>query len=91
MDANITIGQAAEQLNRKPGTIRKWEREKLLPEDCVPVRDGRGRRYFSPEQIELIKQWIKDTDRRPGKGLAYYSPSFEEVEKQVVKMRTPRK
>lgn len=87
----IPIGQAAEQLNRKPGTIRKWEREKILPADCVPSRDERGRRFFTPEQIDKIRQWIVDTDRRPGKGLTYYSPSFEEVEKQVVKMRVPRK
>jgi hypothetical protein len=91
MSANISIGQAAEELNRKPGTIRKWERENILPADCVPVRDSRGRRFFTAEQLDKIRQWIKDTDRRPGKGLAYYSPSFDEVEEQVKKMRGSRK
>lgn len=90
-DILVSIGQTAEQLNRKPGTIRKWEREGLLPDDCVPTRDSRGRRFFTPDQIDKIRQWIIDTDRRAGKGLPYYDPSFEEVEQQVIKMRVPRK
>ena len=75
------------------GTLRRWEKLKVLPEELMPLREESGRRwrYWTPDQIEKIKQWLVDTDRRPGKGLPTYDPTLEQVEKQIEAMRGPRK
>lgn len=89
-DIRVPIQDAAELVNRKMGTLRKWEREGVLPPDLLPQRDERNRRWWTPLQVEQIREWIKSTDRRPGKGLPYYDPSFDQVEAQVQRMRGPR-
>lgn len=87
----LYIGTVAEMVDRKPGTIRKWEAEGVLPEALCPLRDERGRRYFRSDQVELIRQWIIDEDRRPGKGLASYrSPSPEKVAEHLANIRRPK-
>lgn len=63
------IGEVAENLNRKPHTIRVWIYQDKLPEDLLPFRDEKNWRYWTSEQIEGLKQWIIDFDVRPGKGL----------------------
>jgi hypothetical protein len=87
----IYIREAAELLDRRMGTLRKWEQLGLLPAHLLPQRGERGWRYWTPEQLEGIKQWIKETDRRPGKGLPYYDPTATELEKAVESMRRPRR
>lgn len=86
----IYIREAAELLNRRMATLRKWEQLGVLPEDLVPHRGTRGWRYWTPEQINGIRQWIRETDRRPGKGLPHYNPTEKELDKAIEAMRTPR-
>jgi len=71
-------------------TLRKWEQLGLLPAHLLPHRGDRGWRYWTPEQIEGIKKWIKETDRRPGKGLPNYDPTEAELDRAIKMMRRPR-
>jgi hypothetical protein len=50
-----TVGQLAEALNRRPVTIRKWEREGIIPRSLfsAPSKDPRGRRrLYTRAQIQ---------------------------------------
>lgn len=87
----IYIREAVELLDRQPGTIRSWEYDNALPKDLLPHRDERGWRYWTPDQIEGIKRWIRDTDRRPGKALKGVSKDPEHVRTHIHRMRRPRK
>ncbi len=68
-ETKLQIGDVALMLGRVAHTIRGWEREGRLPENLRSHRDERGWRYWTPDQVEGIKQWIIDEDIRPGKGL----------------------
>jgi len=55
----FTVGQLAQALGRQPVTIRKWEREGIIPKATfqTPGKDGdpRGRRrLYTREQVEGI-------------------------------------
>lgn len=91
-DERIYIRDAAEILNRRMDTLRKWDR-KHLPEELRSHREESGRkwRYWTPKQIKGIFDWIEETDRRPGKGLPHWNPSEEEIEKLYEKLRKPRR
>lgn len=52
------IGEAAELLNRKPRTLREWEHSDVLPEHLTPPRDKHGRRVYSAELVEHIREWL---------------------------------
>jgi hypothetical protein len=85
----IYIREAAEILNRRMGTLRKWEQLGVLPEH---LRSHRGRsnwRFWTEDQIEAIKEWIRDTDRRSGKGLPHYNPTEKELDAAIERMRRP--
>jgi hypothetical protein len=86
----IYIREAALTLNRRMATLRKWEQLSVLPEHLIPHRGNRGWRYWTPTQIEGIRKWIRETDRRPGKGLPHYNPTESELDKAIESMRTPR-
>ena len=45
----IGIAAAAAYLDRMEGTLRKWEREGVLPDEFIPIRDERNRRYWTEE------------------------------------------
>ena len=68
-EVRLQIGDVALMLDRVAHTVRGWEREGRLPEHLQSKRDERGWRYWTPDQVEGIKQWIIDNDIRPGKGL----------------------
>jgi hypothetical protein len=87
----VYIRDAAEALNRRIATLRKWEQLGVLPHHLIPHRGERGWRYWTPEQIEGMKQWIKETDRRPGKGLPHYDPTEEDLNRAIAMMRRPRR
>lgn len=87
----VYIREAAELLNRRMATLRKWEQLNLLPDHLKPHRGPRGWRYWTPGQIEGIRQWLRDTDRRPGKGLPHYNPTEQELDKAIAAMRRPRR
>jgi hypothetical protein len=87
----IYIREAAEALDRQMSTLRKWEQLGALPKHLQPHRGERGWRYWTPDQIEGIKEWIRETDRRPGKGLPHYNPTEAQLDKAIQHMRRPRK
>lgn len=55
----FTVGHLASALGRQPGTIRKWEREGLLPKATyrVPSQDPRGQRrlYTRAQVLGIVK------------------------------------
>jgi hypothetical protein len=53
-----TLGVLAKALNRKSGTIRKWETDGIIPTGYLaPSRDPRGqRRVYTRAQIEGLRQ-----------------------------------
>lgn len=82
-DEKIYIREAAEALNRKMGTLRKWDQSGILPSDLVPQRGSRGWRYWTEEQVEGLQEWLRDTDRRPGKALPHYNPTEVQLDKAI--------
>jgi len=59
----FTIGQLAEALNRKAVSIRRWEKEGIIPKPSFnkPSNDPRGRRrLYTREQVEGVVQIAKD-------------------------------
>lgn len=86
----VYIRDAAEILNRRMSTLRKWEQLGVLPAELLPHRGERQWRYWTPDQIEGIKQWIKDTNRIPGKGLPHYDPTETQLDQAIEMMRRPR-
>jgi hypothetical protein len=87
----IFIREAAELLNRRPPTIRDWERRGVLPARLRSKRNDRGWRFWTEPQIEGIKAWMQKNDMRPGKGLPHYKPTAEEVAKHLEGQREPRR
>lgn len=87
----IYIREAANMLNRQMATLRKWEQLGVLPDELRPHRGNRGWRYWTPEQITGIREWIRDTNRVPGKGLPHYNPTEKELDKALAMMRKPKK
>jgi hypothetical protein len=86
----IYIRDAAELLNRRMATLRKWEHLGVLPEHLMPHRGHRGWRYWTPSQIQGLREWLRDTDRRPGKGLPHYNPTEDQLDAAILSMRAPR-
>lgn len=93
-EQRVYIKEAAERLDRRMGTLRKWDVEKALPIELRPRRGKKGWRYWTDDQIEKILKWIEDTDRRPGKALAPLSDPTkvtpEQVRKQIHALRGKR-
>jgi hypothetical protein len=87
----IYIREAAELLNRRMATMRKWEQLGVLPAHLRPHRGKRGWRYWTPSQIQGIREWLRDTDRRPGKGLPHYNPTEDQLDAAIASMRVPRR
>jgi hypothetical protein len=85
----IYIREAAGILNRRMGTLRKWEQLGALPENLRSHRGHSNWRFWTEEQIEGIKEWIRDTDRRSGKGLPHYNPTEKELDAAIERMRRP--
>lgn len=90
-ESKIYIRDAALALNRRPATLREWERSGLLPRHLRSTRSERGWRYWSREQIEQIKAWMVEIDLRPGKGLEHYHPTPAQVQAHLEGQRRPRK
>jgi hypothetical protein len=56
----FTIGEAAREIGRSTRTIQRWEDAG----EIEPARDGKGRRYFTCEQLEELRQ--RASERRGG-------------------------
>lgn len=89
-DRIIYIREAAGLLNRQMTTLRKWDQTNVLPVHLRPKRGSRDWRYWTEEQIEGIKEWIRKTDRRSGKGLSHYHPTEKQLDNVLTKLRKPR-
>lgn len=53
-----SIGEIARRLGRDPQTIRKWERDGVIP--VAMFRDVKNRRMYTQEQIEAIVKIAKE-------------------------------
>jgi hypothetical protein len=76
-------------VNRKPDTIRKWERTEMLPPHLKPKRGTRDWRYWTDKQVygrNGIIAWMKNNDIRPG---AYLTTPEGEAS-HINHMRRPR-
>ena len=51
------IGELARELDRSTLTIKKWEESGLIPK---AKRDSRGWRYYTEDDINRIKEIIKE-------------------------------
>lgn len=92
LDVNeIYMSEACELVGRKPATLRDWERRGVLPRKLRSKRSARGWRYWTEDQIEGIRQWMRDNDMRPGKGLPHYNPDPEQIARHIAGQRAPRK
>lgn len=90
-EQRIYIREAAELLKRRMGTLRKWEQDGVLPKNLLPQRGERGWRYWTPDQIEGIKEWIRDTNRHSGNALPHYNPTENELDSAIDRMRRPHR
>lgn len=92
VDANpdhVYIREAAELLHRRMGTLRKWEQTDVLPEHLRSHRGDRSWRFWTREQIEGIKEWIRETERYSGNALPNYNPTEKQLDKAINAMRRP--
>jgi len=93
-EERIYIPQAAEILDRRMGTIRKWEAMGVLPHHLRPQRGKRGWRYWTEAQLVGIAEWLVKTDRRPGRGLPHVDEAQridpDKVRQQIRALRTPK-
>jgi len=60
----LSISEAAERLNRKARTLRDWESSGRLPGHLYPDRDEFGRRRYSEDLVEHIREWLIAEGRR---------------------------
>ena len=73
-ETRLSVGDVALLLGRVAHTVRGWHRDGRLPTHLQPKRDDRGWRYWTPDQVEGLKEWIVEVDLRPGKGLRKHLP-----------------
>jgi hypothetical protein len=62
----VYMAKLEELLGRKRTTIRKWERDGLLPDELMPHRDEIDWRYWTREQAEGLKQFAAALESRQG-------------------------
>jgi hypothetical protein len=85
----VYIDELAKIVNRKPDTIRKWERLGMLPSHLLPKRGMRDWRYWTTGQVygsKGIIKWMKANDIRPG---SYLTTPDQEAD-HIRHMRRPR-
>lgn len=63
----FTIGVLAYKLGRSAQTVRKWERDGMIP---TPLRDPAGRRVYLEEHIDAIVRIANECRIRPGESIA---------------------
>jgi hypothetical protein len=66
----VYLDQLSIAINRKPNTIRIWERSGLLPEQLFPHRDERDWRYWDVAQVKEMQAWMSKELIGPGRGFA---------------------
>src|SRR4051812_4991940 len=84
----LSISALGKYINRRPATIRGWEREGVLPRPLRGSRSGpRGHRHWTRKQADGIREWMVEADMRPGKAFPHYQPTPDEVDKHIAKGR----
>lgn len=86
-ERRCTITEAAKLLDRSPHTLRSWDRNGSMPAKLRPKRDALGHRYWTPQLIEQIKEWIVKNHFHPGRGIDY-DPSPEQLAAHIKKIRS---
>lgn len=81
-----SIAEAARLLDRSPHTLRSWDRNASMPANLRPPRDHLGHRYWTPELIEQIRDWITANNFHPGSAISY-EPSPERLAEHIGKIR----
>lgn len=84
---HVYIREAADLVNRRMSTLRKWEQQGVLPKRLRSHRGYRGWRYWTRDQIEEIKEWLRETDRYSGNALPHYNPTEKQLDKAIEAMR----
>lgn len=59
-----TIGELAEQLDRQRQTIRKWEKDGIIPP--ATYRSKSGRRLYTEKQIKAIVDMVNAFELKQG-------------------------
>lgn len=82
-----TIGELADRLDRQRQTLRKWEREGIIPQ--AQYRSKTGRRLYSKEQIQAVveivdKYNLKQGQAIPKEFIEEVHAKFHEVSPQLV-------
>ena len=62
----VYMAELEEEIGRKRATIRGWEREGILPQNLMPLRDEIGWRYWTPAQVRGLKEFAKEQSCRQG-------------------------
>lgn len=73
----FTIGELADRLDRQRQTIRKWEREGIIP--AATFRSKAGRRLYTSEQINAIIKVVEKYDLKQGMAIP---PEFKREVKE---------
>lgn len=60
----FTIGELASRLDRQRQTLRKWERDGVIPQ--AVFRSGSNRRLYTRNQIEVIVRCVKKYNIKQG-------------------------
>ena len=90
-EERVYIREAAAILNRRMGTLRKWENQGALPKHLLPQRGHRGWRYWTPAQIAGMRKWIRETQRYSGTALPNYNPTEKDLDRAIKKLRQRKK
>lgn len=85
-ERRLSISEAAKALDRSPHTLRSWDRNESMPKSLRPKRDALGHRYWTPELIEQIKEWMAENEFHPGRGIDYH-PTPQQLEQHIGKIR----
>lgn len=88
-DVKFSIAEAARLLDRSPSTLRAWDRSKSMPRHLRPARDPNGHRYWTPELIAQIQEWMIENEFYPGR--AIYHPDKERLQKHIERIRNANK
>lgn len=60
----FTIGELADQLDRQRQTIRKWEKQGIIP--AATFRSKSGRRLYTTKQIDAIVNTVNQFELKQG-------------------------
>jgi DNA-binding transcriptional MerR regulator len=88
---HVYIREAADILNRRMSTLRKWEQQGILPKKLRSHRGYRDWRYWTRDQIDGLKEWIRETERYSGNALPHYNPTEKQLDEAIDAMRRPHR